>query len=173
MADISTGRSYFSKIIENDTVPYVAFVSENVLAAAGGKNVYVVENLNKNTAQAARFRELISVGDTGEKVLSVLATGGREIAAIGNGEGKTTVSIYDPATGKTDSFVVSAAVKGLAPCSDGFFAVYTAESFGVYDFNGTLAASCEEKISVEKLTSGAGGSFVITGSTGITLIDFK
>lgn len=173
VADISTGRSYFSKIIENDTAPFVAFVSENVLAAAGGKNVYVVENLNKNTAQAVRFKELISVGDTGEKVLAVLAAGGREIAAVGNGEGKTTVSIYDASAGRTESFVVSAAVKGLAPCGDGFFAVYTADSFGVYDFSGTLAASCEETINVENVTSGADGAFVITGSTGTMLIDFR
>ncbi|MBR5059896.1 MAG: hypothetical protein IKX06_03895 [Clostridia bacterium] len=173
VADISTGRSYFSKIIENETVPYLSFVSENVLTAAGGKNVYVIENLNKNTAQAVRFRELISVGDTGEKVLTALAAGGRVVAAVGNGEGKTTVSIYDAAAGKTDSFVVSEAVKGLAPCGEDFFAVYTRDSFGVYDFSGTLAASCEEKINVENVAAGADGSFVISGSTGITIINFK
>ena len=170
--DVSTGRSFFSRVFENEVCPYAAFVGDDRLVVAGQRNIYIVENLKKNSAQSARMNTLRTMGDTSETVLAIVSADGKLVTATGNGEGRSEVRIYDLAGGSEKSFTSGRSVKALRSAGSGFFAVITQSDFLVYGYDGNLAASCEEKIDVNSVTSNGKGCFALSGNYGVTLLTF-
>lgn len=171
--DVSSGKGFYSNLIENEICPYCSFAGETSLVAAGRRNVYLFEKINKNDTKTVRISQLLSVGDTGDDVLCAMVTKKYVAVAVGRGDGRSSVKIFELGTGEERSFSVPRAVKGLFTCGDKAFVCITQDDFMVYDYEGNKVSACGEKIDIERIISDGSGHFAINGVYGTAIINVK
>ncbi len=170
--DVSSGRSFFSKVVEEEVCPYCTFAGETRLVCAGRKNVYLVDKIDKNNARSARFSSLMSLGDTGSDVLCLLAVD-TKIAVSYGGDGRSDIRIFDLGNGSERSFTVPRNVKEFLKCGSDVFVCCTQADFMVYDFEGNKLSVCEEKLDIETVNGDENGHFVLNGIYGTVIVEVK
>ncbi|MBP5312087.1 MAG: hypothetical protein J6112_04555 [Clostridia bacterium] len=171
--DVLSGKSFFSKMIENEICPFCAFAGDTNLVSAGRKNVYVVEKIDRNNARSARFSTLLALGDAGNDVECALTVKKHLMVSVGNGDGKSDVKIYDLENGGERSLSVPRNVKGFLPCGNDAFVCYTQSDFTVHDFEGNKLSSCEEKLDIDYISADGNLHFALRGIYGTILVDVK
>lgn len=171
--DVSSGRSFFSRLLENEVCPYCAFAGESNLAIAGRKNAYIVEKIDTTNARAARFSSLVTLGDSDREVISMITAKNNVALAIGDGDGKSDITVFEVGSGSGRTVSVPRTIKGFMSCLDGTFAVYTQNDFMVFDFEGNKLAICDDKLDIQYISNGGGGHYVTNGENGTIVVNVR
>jgi hypothetical protein len=172
LIDIDGGDSYYTKYTEGYALPYVGFVSESTLCAAGPEQLaYIKNDMTVDASDENAFR-IIKEGSGSVELISVASEEtGICVSVFGSGDGGCDVLVCDSEGNVVGQEFYTESVKGVKVYNK-HFAMYSENKVYFLDEKGKVLCSDGSVSDISEMYFITEYSVFITHGKGNTYIDF-
>lgn len=170
LAQIENGKTYFTKIFDNEVLPFLCFDEKN-LVAAGGRHVYIVET-TKSSSSGQKISTLCEFTGEHNAIISVAVAKGYVAVVGGNESGTTKTHIYKIEDGSERIAQISENPKGVISCGE-FFGVYTLSDVKLVGNDGKILGNSEQFAEISKVLGSKTLSLTVKDAVGYTIVRFE
>ena len=173
LINAENGDIYYTKHTEDSILPYVGFVNNEVVCAAGNTEILYIKNDMKIAAGDDSSNTVsIAAGEPAERLLCVMASGdGICAAAFGSGDAACTVKVFDADGAVTGTFSCEESVIGLEKTGDNV-SLFTENKVILISTKGKLLGECEMFKNITEMTAVSDNTVLITYSSGYSYVEF-
>ena len=174
LINTADGESYYAKYIEETVVPYVRFIDNESLAAAGPDELLCIKN-EKKVKDPSSPDDVISVskGDGASKLLCVGISGAGMCAAVfGSGDSSSTAVICNSSGEAVKSVSFENSVKSM-DSSDDCFAMVTDTELVLVDTGGTVVGRCSDFTGIAEARIIDKNHVLVTHGNGVAVVEFR
>ncbi len=123
LVSVDTGKTFFTKVFDNEICPFLQFSADNVLVIAGNRSVYTLTT-DRGASSGTKVKQICEYAGENNEVVSVAVITGRLAVISGNSAGDTDLTVYDLKNGAIRGENDGLMPRGVLPCGD-CFAIYT------------------------------------------------
>ena len=174
LVSVQSGENYYTKHTDSSVYPYVGFVSDSVLAAAGADELLYVKNVT-SVESAAQPDNTTSIRKNGvsERMLCVsVPVSDLCIAVSGSGDGASTAFFRNAAGASVKEVSFENSVAGIASYEKNLV-LYTSNEIFLTDTSGKILGKCDTFSDVYGVVMMDETHVLVSHGRGVSIVEFS